>query len=265
LAVDRWFGNIPIGANYWNGGTFVADEDYDNYFIMLKAQTDAASKLMQLKVINAPEKIPLDNNDNPIYVEGFRNPAIYEQAKYFYTTIRKLRENTVSYILIKPAAAGIIVSTFGIFAVLPKDVGKRRWTRIKDELYDDAIEIITIIMDDTPDTNEWVGEYHADIDNYPIIQPAHQGGAMQGSVADQLNIVSTSTNDAAAGTGMRKCMIKYYDSNLTLKSYEATLNGTTPVNLITHIPDLYLIKTMYGTEFGTSGKNEGIILLQDDA
>lgn len=48
----------------------------------------------------------------------------------------------------------------------------------------------------------------------------------------QRSVVSTSTQDAPAGTGAKKVKITYLDSAYVLKTEEVTLNGTTPVNTV---------------------------------
>ena len=51
------------------------------------------------------------------------------------------------------------------------------------------------------------------------------------STGEQMSAVSTSTQDASAGTGVRKVVVHYLDENGDEGIEELTLNGTTPVNL----------------------------------
>lgn len=49
------------------------------------------------------------------------------------------------------------------------------------------------------------------------------------AAAQQMEVVSTSANDAAAGTGARQVFIHYLDNNYAIQSEIVTLNGLTPV------------------------------------
>lgn len=51
------------------------------------------------------------------------------------------------------------------------------------------------------------------------------------SAAESWEIVSSSANDAAAGTGARAVLVSYLDANFEPKTSIVTLNGTTPVTL----------------------------------
>lgn len=61
------------------------------------------------------------------------------------------------------------------------------------------------------------------IDHKNIQLPAAGGVSME--------ILSTSANDAAAGTGARTALISYLDENYNQATQTVTLNGTTPVSL----------------------------------
>lgn len=67
----------------------------------------------------------------------------------------------------------------------------------------------------------------------------------------QMAVVSTSANDAAAGTGIRTLDIHYLDANLAEQTETVTLNGTTPVNTVA--TNIRFIQCMHMVTFG-SGK-----------
>jgi hypothetical protein len=67
----------------------------------------------------------------------------------------------------------------------------------------------------------------------------------------QMSIVSTSANDADAGTGIRTMDIHYLDANLVEHIETVTLNGITPV--LTVATNIRFIQCMHGLTFG-SGK-----------
>jgi hypothetical protein len=66
----------------------------------------------------------------------------------------------------------------------------------------------------------------------------------------QLSIVSTSANDAAAGTNIQKVELHYLDINLNEQSEIITLNGLTPV--LTTATDIRFVNCMHVHEYGTS-------------
>lgn len=76
----------------------------------------------------------------------------------------------------------------------------------------------------------------------------------------QRSIVSSSANDASAGTGARKVLITYYNSTLTALNTElVTLNGVTPVN--TTNTDICFIEKMEVQDVGSVNGNVGTISL----
>lgn len=77
--------------------------------------------------------------------------------------------------------------------------------------------------------------------------------------AQQMAVVSTSANDAAAGTGMQQVMIHYLDHLYAEKSETVTLNGVTPV--LTVATDILRINGMHAMAFGTGGTSAGNISL----
>lgn len=88
----------------------------------------------------------------------------------------------------------------------------------------------------------------------PVLASAY----LEQTVNAQRSIVSTSANDAAAGTGARTVTIKYFDASLNGPYFETvTLNGTTPVNTVAtnvcYIDDLRVMTV------GSGGVNAGIL------
>jgi hypothetical protein len=77
----------------------------------------------------------------------------------------------------------------------------------------------------------------------------------------QRSIVSSSANDAAAGTGTRQVTITYLDASGNGPYTETvTLNGTTAVN--TTNTNICYIEKMDSTSVGSNGSNVGIISLK---
>lgn len=66
----------------------------------------------------------------------------------------------------------------------------------------------------------------------------------------QMSIVSTSANDAAAGTGIRTIEIHYIDSSLNQQHESVTLNGLTPV--LTVATDIRFIDCMHVSSYGST-------------
>lgn len=73
----------------------------------------------------------------------------------------------------------------------------------------------------------------------------------------QMSIVSTSTADAAAGTGIRTARIHYLDADLAVQTEDVTLNGTTPV--LTVATDIRFIQCFHALTVGSGAKAAGEI------
>lgn len=79
----------------------------------------------------------------------------------------------------------------------------------------------------------------------------------------QCRIVSSSVNDAAAGTGIRTLEIAYLDTNYNMQVENITMNGTTPVNTVaTNIQRIWWI---HAITVGSDGVAAGNISLQNTA
>lgn len=72
-----------------------------------------------------------------------------------------------------------------------------------------------------------------------------------------MEVVSSSANDAAAGTGARTVKVTYLDGNFVVKSETITLNGTTAVATIA--TDIYRILDFRVMTTGTGLKSAGTI------
>ena len=77
------------------------------------------------------------------------------------------------------------------------------------------------------------------------------------AITAKVDVVSASTNDTSAGSGMRKVRIYGLDANLAPISETLTLNGTTPV---ASALSYFRVNHVIGDEVGTyGGSNVGII------
>ena len=86
------------------------------------------------------------------------------------------------------------------------------------------------------------------------------------TAAEEFQVFSSSAADAAAGTGARTVRVFYYDDNYVLfddnrvtKSFEVTLNGTTPVN--TGVTGMRILLA-YVTSSGSGQTNAGTITIR---
>lgn len=79
----------------------------------------------------------------------------------------------------------------------------------------------------------------------------------------QMSIVSSSANDAAAGTGARTIVIEYLDKNLDYSFELITLNGTTPVNTVA--TDIRWVQAIHVATAGTGAKTAGTISLSNSS
>ena len=73
----------------------------------------------------------------------------------------------------------------------------------------------------------------------------------------QMSVVSTSANDAAAGTGIRTVDIHYLDANLADQTETVTLNGTTPVNTVA--TNIRFVQCMHMNTYGSGKSAAGTI------
>lgn len=80
------------------------------------------------------------------------------------------------------------------------------------------------------------------------------------AVQQQMQVVSTSANDAAAGTGMQQIRIYYLDSLYNEYTTDVTLNGLVPVN--TTVSNIYRIQYIRAIATGSSGFAAGDIYVQ---
>jgi hypothetical protein len=73
----------------------------------------------------------------------------------------------------------------------------------------------------------------------------------------QLSLVSTSANDAAAGTGARTVVVEYLNGDLDYSFEMVALNGTTPV--LTLATDVRWVQAVHVATAGSGGKAAGDI------
>jgi hypothetical protein len=102
--------------------------------------------------------------------------------------------------------------------------------------------------------------YNSDIDQSEETVWPDGGVASVPSVASVLKVSSSSTNDAAAGTGAQTVVIRGLDSSHNEISETVTLNGQTAVNTVKQ----YLhINYIYVATVGSGGKNAGKLYVGD--
>lgn len=80
------------------------------------------------------------------------------------------------------------------------------------------------------------------------------------TAAMQMEVVSSSAADAAAGTGVQVIHIHYLDRNYTEQVTEVTLNGVTPVN--TTPTDILRVNSFHATRLGTGLEAAGNISIR---
>lgn len=117
---------------------------------------------------------------------------------------------------------------------------------------------------------------HGDISKTRFDRPCQRTATVQNVVVDlwdgptglyvppaapiQMQIVSASANDAAAGTGVQTILIHYLDHNYNAQSTTVTLNGITPVT--TGPTDILRVNDMHAMTVGSGGVAAGAISLQ---
>jgi hypothetical protein len=79
----------------------------------------------------------------------------------------------------------------------------------------------------------------------------------------QMRVVSSSANDAAAGTGARTVRVVYLDSNYDSAFEDLTLNGTTPVNTVA--TNILRIQDFHVRSLGSGTGNAGVVDLTNVA
>lgn len=77
------------------------------------------------------------------------------------------------------------------------------------------------------------------------------------ATAQQMEVVSSSTDDDSAGTGVQSITIYYLDAALASKSVDVTMDGTTPV--ATSVSDIFRVQDVLTKTAGTGGKAAGNI------
>lgn len=101
------------------------------------------------------------------------------------------------------------------------------------------------------------GEYEAGgaVTDFPV----HSAGAVNISLTGvQMSFVSSSVNDAAAGTGLRTLLMSYIEhSTLAAKTEVIAMNGTTPV--LSVATNIRFINSLTMLTAGSGGKNAGAI------
>ena len=260
MAVDRWFGGILIEANIWYGSTMVAEADRDTYFLSFRVASDTSNKFVDFKIYGEPDDSPV-----PVPIQGFHHPVISIGQQFTNNTITKLKESSVVIPVVKPDGANTWTIAYGTYGWLDKINGIRTDDVVLKSINHQNRLSVSVVYK-APNANVSVGEVQIDPVNKFIVQPAHQGGRLKGAVANELNVVSTSGNDTITGSGMQKGRISYWDASLIPKvGPEFEMAGLTPVDILSSYPDVYLIKAVFGTQFGSSNYNEGNIFLQDNA
>ena len=89
------------------------------------------------------------------------------------------------------------------------------------------------------------------------------GGDIKVPQSVQMSINSTSSDDSAAGTGVRSVVLEYLNGDLDLSYEVIVLNGTTPVTTLA--TDIRWIQGLHGATFGSNGKAVGDISVTNGA
>ncbi len=76
----------------------------------------------------------------------------------------------------------------------------------------------------------------------------------------QMEVVSSSVNDTAAGTGVQRVMIHYLDQFYIQKFEFVEMNGQTPVNTVA--TDILRVQNMHSARVGSGGVAAGAITLE---
>lgn len=79
------------------------------------------------------------------------------------------------------------------------------------------------------------------------------------TTGESMTIVSTSADDASAGTGIRTVFVHYLDNAWAEASETVTLNGLTPVNLIA--TNIKFIQSIHAASVGSGGVAAGDITI----
>jgi len=79
----------------------------------------------------------------------------------------------------------------------------------------------------------------------------------------QMSVISTSANDAAAGTGMRTVMIHYLDASYVQQTETVTLNGVGRVNTVA--TDILRVNDFHTVTAGTGLQAAGDVTLENTA
>lgn len=79
------------------------------------------------------------------------------------------------------------------------------------------------------------------------------------AAAQQMQVVSTSASDAAAGTGVQTVIIHYLDNSYNPQEEVVTLNGVTPVNTVA--TNILRINGLHAKTVGAGGASAGNISL----
>lgn len=98
---------------------------------------------------------------------------------------------------------------------------------------------------------------NSDIDTGAAEDIFGQGGTYVEPTAARVHaFVSSSTNDASAGTGARTLTVRGVDGSYNAVSETVTMNGTTPVNTVNSYFHIHLVQV---ATVGSLGYNEGTI------
>lgn len=261
MAINRWFGGIPVLHNVWHGGTFITQSSSDNYLLDFNFKTDSNIKLAEIQIIGTP----LEDSIQQVLSHS---KAVGEQLNFGHLHFHHLVENSIVYATGKADAINTWIIGHGNAAVFGRGasqvVPERTFKNVIDNFTDRQIRHFELEMK-APDTNLWILEEQIDPVSSPIIQPGHQAVPL---AANELNVVSSSALDTLAGTGLQKLKFSYYSKSGSTytphTSSDVEMAGATPVNIIGSYADVYFIEKIWGTQWGSTGWNQGNILFQED-
>lgn len=137
-------------------------------------------------------------------------------------------------------------------------MGKGKWVSNFNNSVMSIPFLYELARGNIPGCTPWVKiGFNADVDNVEEDLWSVGGVYVPPSAAMQMEVVSSSADDASGGTGVKSVIIYYLDSNYREQSEIVTLNGTTEVP--TTAKNILRVNNFRAYTVGTGGKAAGAI------